>query len=759
MTVESNASRDSYNCNGSQTEFPYTFRILDESHLKVLLRDSDGNETVLTLTTHYTVDGVGEDEGGNVTTVATYASGYTLIILRNVPVEQLTDYVENDPFAADSHEDALDKATMILQQLKEEQGRCFKVPLSSPISGSDLELNPVASMAIGWDAAAAALTTMSPTPLYVVDFVNLHETYDDDVSAAIAAIGAAHVTVVVDRNTDEIAADVTSPSNIDWLPINGAMFDVAASKTFTVFSPSNILAHVTRQIKTGAGSLVFSQPGVVSPCWFGFSVDATGANNVSYFNEASTNPSGTVIEIPNGAYDIDTTFASMNLVDNNQEIRAQSFGGVTLNVVTGANNPVIVVNSTCTTTDKTKMKTDLRIAGLIIDHVDESSVNTCVGIDVRDVRRVIIENCRFIDLYKGIKLNGARDNITIRKCSFYDIGYGITVESYFVAPETPLTLQDSVIENCYFSDVNDWAIYVGYRVNTIRFNGLSINVGDTAAGQGIYVITGDADTGTQYNGNLRFSNIAFETLSAGKQCFFFEDPNTTILHNVVLENIFMGDADCYGITAERVQSMTLNNVWFYQNGTAPGQAYNFDANCHNILMNNCRYHDETNMPARVSAMTEPIHQVPALVYVDTVHSSSGTGEDTIFTYTIRKQSMQAYGGFRFIARGVNVYSNGNKTIKVYWGSTAYTVHAAANNTDDWELEVLIWSAEATNAQRVYYRFIRNTGGSVVITRARAAATEDTDAGDVIFKVTGECAHASDVIRIEFATLEAFCNMT
>jgi len=125
MTVVSEQKKNQYNCDGSQTVFPYTFLILSDTHLLVVHRDEDGNETVLSLGTDYSVSDVGNPSGGNVTTVATYPVLTTLTITRNVPATQETDYIENDIFPADSHEKALDKLTMIVQEVIEKIGRAI----------------------------------------------------------------------------------------------------------------------------------------------------------------------------------------------------------------------------------------------------------------------------------------------------------------------------------------------------------------------------------------------------------------------------------------------------------------------------------------------------------------------------------------------------------------------------------------------------------------------------------------------------------
>jgi hypothetical protein len=99
-----------------------------------VLRSAAGVEAVQTITTHYTVSGAGADAGGNVTFVTAPASGVTVIIRRALALTQGTDYVENDPFPANSHEDALDRLTFITQQMQEELDRSIKASVTNTIS-------------------------------------------------------------------------------------------------------------------------------------------------------------------------------------------------------------------------------------------------------------------------------------------------------------------------------------------------------------------------------------------------------------------------------------------------------------------------------------------------------------------------------------------------------------------------------------------------------------------------------------------------
>ena len=96
MTISTTTIKDSYSGNDSTTAFTYNFKIPDEDFIQVIIRDSDGNETVNTKTTHYTVSGVGDDSG-TVTMVTPPATGETLVLRRSTTQTQALDLIENDP--------------------------------------------------------------------------------------------------------------------------------------------------------------------------------------------------------------------------------------------------------------------------------------------------------------------------------------------------------------------------------------------------------------------------------------------------------------------------------------------------------------------------------------------------------------------------------------------------------------------------------------------------------------------------------------
>jgi hypothetical protein len=118
MTVSTEVDHNEYTGNGVTTSFPYTFRVFKESDLAVQVVDLDENIAVLALDTDYTVTGAGGYNGGNVILSKALANGYQISISRELPVTQETDLRNQGKFFAEVHEDALDKLTMLIQQVR-----------------------------------------------------------------------------------------------------------------------------------------------------------------------------------------------------------------------------------------------------------------------------------------------------------------------------------------------------------------------------------------------------------------------------------------------------------------------------------------------------------------------------------------------------------------------------------------------------------------------------------------------------------------
>lgn len=121
MTVSNVVPLNSYVATGSNATYTYTFRLLQAADLVVQVMNTLGVVTTLTLTTNYTVSGVGQYSGGTVTlTAGNLTAGYTIILFRNPANTQTTSLQALGNYDPTSVETALDLLTM-QQQAQSEQ--------------------------------------------------------------------------------------------------------------------------------------------------------------------------------------------------------------------------------------------------------------------------------------------------------------------------------------------------------------------------------------------------------------------------------------------------------------------------------------------------------------------------------------------------------------------------------------------------------------------------------------------------------------
>lgn len=151
--------------NGITTAFPFAFKVFLASDLLVVYTDANGIETTQTLTTQYTVSlNANQDAnpGGTVNMLVAPPTGATLTIGSQVPETQVVTLTNNGGFYPTVINDALDKITILIQQVKERLGRSLTLPFSAPSSTSTTLPLPAANNVIGWNEEADALQNFSP---------------------------------------------------------------------------------------------------------------------------------------------------------------------------------------------------------------------------------------------------------------------------------------------------------------------------------------------------------------------------------------------------------------------------------------------------------------------------------------------------------------------------------------------------------------------------------------------------------------------
>ena len=177
MTVSSTTNTNSYTTvNATTHSFAYGFKIFADGDLEVIVRSAAGAETVKTLGTHFVVTNAGTDSGGNVlfkyntgtssdahfsSTDYRPASGETVLLRRNLSLTQGTDYIENDTFSSNAHENALDRLTFITQALQEESDRSLKISKTNTMTSTQFTTSATdrASKLLAFDSSGELAVT------------------------------------------------------------------------------------------------------------------------------------------------------------------------------------------------------------------------------------------------------------------------------------------------------------------------------------------------------------------------------------------------------------------------------------------------------------------------------------------------------------------------------------------------------------------------------------------------------------------------
>lgn len=183
--LSSVVSRTTATGSDSTATYNYNFRIFANADLLVVVKNTTTLiETTLTLTTDYTVAGVGQASGSISLTnsgqvwmdpaTGFLANGYIIMVRRVRPLQQNTSIRNQGTFYAAVHEDEFDNLTMIDQQHWDQISRSVRLPEtvlssvfnpvlptllgSSPPPGSVLQVNATAngwaigSALVGWKA-------------------------------------------------------------------------------------------------------------------------------------------------------------------------------------------------------------------------------------------------------------------------------------------------------------------------------------------------------------------------------------------------------------------------------------------------------------------------------------------------------------------------------------------------------------------------------------------------------------------------------
>lgn len=162
MTLSTTLLKKQYVGNGVTKDFAFPYKFPADTDLIITLTSIAGVETVKVLNTDYTVAGEGTESSGVVSMVVEPASGEVLTIYRLLPLLQTADLTNQQAYFLATLEDALDRLTMMVQQINDGLSRAVRVAASVyPAVNTELP-DPEASKLIGWNAPATALENYDP---------------------------------------------------------------------------------------------------------------------------------------------------------------------------------------------------------------------------------------------------------------------------------------------------------------------------------------------------------------------------------------------------------------------------------------------------------------------------------------------------------------------------------------------------------------------------------------------------------------------
>lgn len=248
MTISSTETNPkSYSANGTTTAFTFDSYFLADGDLRVETLSSNV-PTLKTLTTDYTVSGAGDLNGGTITFVTAPASGLTVRVTRFVSSTQVVDYVANYIFPAETHEQALDRLTMLVQQA----------------------LSPLGLSTYDAGAVTGAITRLSTN----IDVWDLESKVLSSGASAVAGTDIPTLTQVqglITSSTGTVPTP-TTPGQDDY-------FFVAVAGTMTVTSPA------ASRTALGLGTAALQNTGIVAgdvvAVQSGVELPAVGADNIT----------------------------------------------------------------------------------------------------------------------------------------------------------------------------------------------------------------------------------------------------------------------------------------------------------------------------------------------------------------------------------------------------------------------------------------------------------------------------------------------
>jgi hypothetical protein len=147
MTLLTTQTRVQYTATGSQTQFPFAFRIFNTADLEVYF-----GETLQT--TGFTVNDTGGDNfqnGGSVTFGVAPGAGVIVTLARTTEALRTVDFQQGGFFNASLINLDQDRQTALIQELLAQLARTIQLSITSTVTTIPTLPDPVPNLVLGWN--------------------------------------------------------------------------------------------------------------------------------------------------------------------------------------------------------------------------------------------------------------------------------------------------------------------------------------------------------------------------------------------------------------------------------------------------------------------------------------------------------------------------------------------------------------------------------------------------------------------------------
>lgn len=611
-------------------------------------------------------------------------------------------------------------------------------------------------------------------------------------AAALTSISTTETTLVIDT-TATISANTTVASTISLIVLNTGLL---SHSTYTL-TISGQLDAGPYQIFSGSGTVTLSGVVTSNLKWFGATGGGTTDDSAAVTQWLGCGAKA--LYAPAGTYIVSGDATTLRVIPSNTKVYGDGIGITTFKLkdtagasaievfytedggtditisdmtldgnrdnqswaIVGSANYGLAVRSSKTTVTRVEAKevtaNGMGVPTNAFDVVFDGCIshdNGKKGFHSGDVNRIKIVNCTAYnnETDAAIGMHAGMTEAVIANNILYDNYQGIRIGATTGA--YPNSRRVSITGNVIYGN-DDAGISIGNNSTSDTVLDMNIAITGNTFYDNLYSLVSSSSYGGVVTGNVFADSNSYNIwLYNGSQRW-------TIAGNQILNGCKTdAKAGIWLASSATVKNNIITNNYLYDNQDTPTQVTGIvigagttgNLIADNIIENattNAIDNDSTNFGDNIIRNNIPIGSGNAegnsfsgkhLARSSSTVSTSGTGEDNLKSATVTANSMGLSNGIKVTAWGGNVGANGNKTVKFYFGATAFTVIPADNNQDSWRVEITLYNTSAT-AQRGWATAWR---GTTEVYSSYITAAIDTTA-DVTVKLTGECANASDTV--------------